>query len=42
MDLSHVGHGEVTRCGASDQFGRNPKLASSGEQLEARLGGLGA
>jgi hypothetical protein len=42
MDLRHVGHGEVTRRGVSDQFGGNPKLGSSGEQLETRLGGLGA
>jgi hypothetical protein len=42
MDLKHVGHGEVTRRSVSDRIGGNPKLTSSGEQLEARLGGLGA
>jgi hypothetical protein len=36
-------HGEVTRRSVSDQFGGNPKLASSGEfgcLTTLRLGGL--
>jgi hypothetical protein len=42
VDLEHANHSEITLRGARDRFGGNLKLASSGEQLEARLGGLGA
>jgi hypothetical protein len=42
MDLKHVGHGEVTPRGVLGCFGGNRKLGLAREQLEARLGGLGA
>jgi hypothetical protein len=42
VDLEAAGHNTTSHGGADRWFGGNPKLGSSGEQLEARLGGLGA
>jgi hypothetical protein len=39
VDLRRASHGEASFTVAESRFGGNQKLASSGEQLEARLGG---
>jgi hypothetical protein len=40
VDLRRASHSEVSFTVAQSRFGGNLELASSGEQLEARLGGL--
>jgi hypothetical protein len=40
LDLNRAGHGEASFTVAESRFGGNEKLASSGDQLRARLGGL--
>jgi hypothetical protein len=39
-DLNRASHGETSFTVAESRFGGNEKLASSGDQLRARLGGL--
>jgi hypothetical protein len=40
VDLRRASHGEASFTMAESRFGGNGRLASSGDQLRARLGGL--